>query len=376
MAQDNPLTALEENEVPATISNTSVDQYNCNCPLQNISVVFDPAASGIDAEVDDYDDAEDLTFPELSSSERWSMDGLVDAYQKRYGDEDLAQLMAVVSPKNDRAGLGYKITSASHYMDRYDINHETKTIVLDYDQAFSTFTNDNAAEALHDAISDIARHIAFENESFWGAVGRIAMGTGLTVLGGVETVIGVVGIIVPEPATTAAGVAVTTVGLATAGEGVSMIFGANYGSGYNFLEEGFASVGDLVGGDSGESLARTTFLIVNIFVSIGGTIKILKVPNQSFIASGHLHGVGANMKIANVVGDGFTVGRLQLMYKLPSGKVFVNITNNSNQWIIRLQQINGQVVINGRVIGVDKWHRLQNPSEILKMITKLIIHGF
>lgn len=347
MSQDNPLTLLDENEVATNISNTSVDQYCTTCPLRDTSIVFDPNGASIDAEVGEYDQAEDLLFTPILGSVLWSVDGIVDAYHRLYGDEQTAQLLAAFTSEGNGAGLGYRIKKASHWFERYDIDHENKIIYLDNDQTFSTFTNDEAA----DALEDIARHIAFENETFWGAVGRIAMGTGLTVLGAGEVVVGVVGIIVPEPGTTAAGVALTVYGASTAGQGISMIFGANYGSGYNFLEEGFAAVGDLIGGDTGEDYARIAFLVSNVVVSLGGTAQVLRVPNQSFIMRGHLHGAGTNVRLANAVGDGFTVGRLQLMYNLSSGKVFVNITNNSNQWIIRLQQINGQVVINGRVIG-------------------------
>ena len=110
----------------------------------------------------------------------------------------------------------------------------------------------------------------------------------MTLLGAGEAVFGVVGIIVPEPGTTAVGVALTTYGVSTASQGVSMIFGVNYGSGYNFLEEGFAAVGNLVGGDTGENYARIAFLISNVVVSLGGTAQVLRVPNQSFLMSGHM----------------------------------------------------------------------------------------
>lgn len=376
MPQDSPLTALEANEPPSETSNTNVDQYCATCPLRDTSIVFNPDGSSIDAEIEDYDTAENLELPPISGSELWSIDGVVDAYHRAYGDEQIAQLLAVFTPSNSGAGLGYRIEKAEHWFDRYDIDHDAKVIYLDNDQAFSTYTNDEAANALHDALGDIARHIAFENETFWEAVGRIALGTGLTVLGAGEVVVGVVGIVTPELGTTAAGVALTTYGASTAGQGVSMIFGANYGSGYNFLEEGFATVGDLVGGDSGESMARVAFLASNIVVSLGGTAQVLRVPNQSFIMRGHLHGSGANIRLANAIGDGFTVGRLQLMYRLRSGRVFVNITNNSNKWFIRIQQVDGQVVINGRLIDIRNWHRIRNPSEIFKMLVKLAMHGF
>jgi hypothetical protein len=206
------------------------------------------------------------------------------------------------------------------------VNYDDKIIYLDKDQYFSTFTNNEAAEALSAAVLDIAQHIAYENETMWGAVWRIAKGTGITVLGAAEVVVGVVGIVTPEPATTVAGVAVTALGASTVGEGITMIFGSNDGEGYNILEEGFASVGSLIAAEDGEQLARQVFLVSNIIVSLGGSYKILKVPNQTFIYKGTYTG----QNFAKFYDTGFTVGRFQLAYKFGSqgdtGMTLLNVT--------------------------------------------------
>ncbi|HZH74829.1 MAG TPA: hypothetical protein VEY88_02280 [Archangium sp.] len=76
--------------------------------------------------------------------------------------------------------------------------------------------------------------------------------------------------------------------------------------------------------------------------------------------------------------EGFTVGRLQLLYDIPSvnGKVFINMLNNSGQWVFRFQTAEGKLVMNGRIIGGQKWHRIENPLEMMKLLLKLTWHGF
>ena len=96
---------------------------------------------------------------------------------------------------------------------------------------------------------------------------------------------------------------------------------------------------------------------------------------KRLLMGGHWRNAEQGLRHANAIGDGFTVGRLQPMYKLTSGRVFVNVTNNSNQWFLRIQHVDDFLVVNGRIIDVKKWHRVKNPSEIMKMVVKLILHG-
>ena len=167
MPPDNPFTLFAKNEpLMCEIPNQPIDNYCTTCPKQDISIIFDPHGSSIDSEVDEYNEAEDLTITPISGSDLWSIDGLIDAYHRLHGDEQTAQLLAVFTSKGNGAGLGYRIERANHFSDRYDIDHDDKIIYLDNNQTFSTYTNDEAANALHDALEDIARHIAFENETF------------------------------------------------------------------------------------------------------------------------------------------------------------------------------------------------------------------
>jgi hypothetical protein len=55
--------------------------------------------------------------------------------------------------------------------------------------------------------------------------------------------------------------------------------------------------------------------------------------------------------------------------------VLVNVLNNNKQWIFRLQQISGQIVLNGRIVGVEKFHRVESAKEMLKVLVKLALHG-
>ncbi|QUJ75372.1 hypothetical protein KDD17_10270 [Sulfitobacter albidus] len=373
--QDFSDDGLAEAEAALTqLDNSPIGRDCPTCPDRNVAVYFDPNGSSIDAEVEDYRDAIILPSSNIPGSDKVDTGGIVDAFQRKYGDQLLAQLFAVLTPEGFGGGLGYRILSRSHIIHRYDVDFENKIIALDDDQFWSNFTNDEAADALHEALEDIAAHIAYQNETFWQAFGRIALGTGLVILGAGETAIGVVGIVTPEPATTGAGIVLAGVGIATLGEGATMVLGLNSGAGYNFLAEGFAAIGTLVGGNTGEDLARNAFIVANIVVSLGGTVRVLRVPNQQFIMQGHLHGQSA--RLANAVGDGFTVGRLQLMYRLRSGRVYVNVTNNSNQWFIRLQNVDGVRVLNGRIINGQNWHRVDNASEALKVLVKLAMANF
>jgi len=358
----------------AQLDNSPVGRDCPYCPDRDIVVYFDPNGQSIDAEVEDYRNAIILPPSNVPGGDKVDKGGIVDAFQRKYGDELLAQLFAVLTPEGYGGGLGYRILSRSHIIHRYDVDFENKIIALDDDQFWSNFTNDEAAEALHEALEDIAAHIAYQNETFFQSFGRIALGTGLVVLGVGETAIGVVGIVTPEPATTGAGIVLAGVGIATLGEGATMVLGLNSGAGYNFLAEGFAAVGTLVGGNTGEDMARIGFTVANLVVSLGGTVRVLRVPNQQFIMRGHLHGQSA--RLANAAGDGFTVGRLQLMYRLRSGRVYVNVTNNSNQWFIRLQNVDGVTVLNGRIINGQNWHRVDSASEALKVLVKLAMANF
>ncbi|WNG24868.1 hypothetical protein F0U62_13255 [Cystobacter fuscus] len=330
-------------------------------------MLFDSSNTLIDDSVQEHSDAQQLNLPQIPLENTASSDGVIDAYAAMYGFEELAKLIYLTSPK----GLGYKVEPATHWIEDWEVDHDEKTIYVDNAGVFSgPTTNQEAAEYLKDAIER-----DFEGkENFWDAAWRVTKGAGITVLGTGEMIVGVIGILVPEPtaATKVAGAAVFVFGASTAVEGVTQIFNVNNGKGVNPIEEGFAAVGDWVGGGDGELWARRAFVFTNIFVSLGGSYSILKVPNTKFLMKGTVNATGKVYK------EGYTVGRLQLFYDIPNagGKVFINVLNNSGQWVIRFQTVSGKLVMNGRIINTSFKHRIENPLEMLKFIGKLCWHGF
>ena len=102
--------------------------------------------------------------------------------------------------------------------------------------------------------------------------GGLGWGTGKVLLGAVETTVGVIGIIVPEPGTTGAGVVVTVLGVNTVADGLSQLAGANKGHGYNILGEGAVAIGSAtsraLGGDPqlGEAVGKGIFLVLQLHI--------------------------------------------------------------------------------------------------------------
>lgn len=343
----------------------SIDASSAVNAASGLCCVFDPSAPSIDAEVDEYAQAQPLELPRIDPDAPWTLHGMIDAYGDMFGEEDLAKLLTVVSQGG--GGLGYVIERADFTFSSYEVDHDKKVIFIDVDEVFSTRTNREAADTLREAIFR-----EFENgKTFWDYAFRVAKGAGITVLGAGEMFVGVVGIIVPEPSTTVAGVIVTAFGAATITEGVTQMFNLNEGEGLNPLEEGFAAVGSWAADADGEQLARGAFAITNLVVSVGGSYKLLKVPGKKFMMRGNQRADGRFFP------GGVTVGRMQLGYPLErvGGHVLINVVNNSGQWIFRLQQIQGQVVLNGRIVNVQNWHRMASVRDMLKVLCKLALHG-
>ena len=344
---------------------------------------FSPGDALVDSAVEEYRQSTLLCLPEIGTEkEPWTDEGLIDAYARLYGAEGLAKLLFLVSKEG--SGAGYEIHKKKMHVDAWDVDHARKIIFIDEDEIFSGRTNREAATALHRAIEQ-----EFEGkESFWQATWRVASGAGITVLGLVEVGVGVVGIIVPEPGTTLAGVGLVAFGGSQVVEGVTRIANVNKGKGYNPLEELiFVPLGKRLGGIDGEGMARVAFAVTNLVVSLGGSYKVLTVPGRSFVHAGTYSGSKMNF-----YKEGFTLGRLQLWYPMTlgaeansTGHVVINVVNNSNQWIFRFQQIKTThaalkvqktIVMNGRIIDLQKWHRVSEPKEMLKILLKLAAHGF
>ena len=99
-----------------------------------------------------------------------------------------------------------------------------------------------------------------------------------------------------------------------------------------------------------------------------GSIKILRVRGQPFLRAG----VGGRP-------GGASVGRVDLMYsssRAKDGMTIFNINNNANQSILRFVTHNGQLMANGRIVGVQKVLKHESSAkEILKGLLKLSLHG-
>ena len=125
-------------------------------------------------------------------------------------------------------------------LDGWEVDHGLKTISLDTHGVLSANSDDDLARALRDAIeTEFLKTRA-------SLVARIGWGTGKVLLGVVETTVGLVGILVPVPGTTVAGVMVVALAVNTIGDGFSQLAGANKGHGYNVLGEGAAYVGSTI----------------------------------------------------------------------------------------------------------------------------------
>jgi len=190
----------------------------------------------------------------------------------------------------------------------------------------------------------------------------------------VETGVGLVGIIVPAPGTTIAGIAVFALGANTIVDGFTQLAGANRGNGYNVLGEASqaagAGIARLVGGDPnvGRMIGEGVFVVTSIAVGSLGSIRILKVSGQAFIRVG----------LANQPG-GVAIGRVDLMYgslRANDGMTILSINNNAGQSIIRFVMHGGRLVVNGRIVGVQRVLQHETGARaILKGLLKLLAHG-
>jgi hypothetical protein len=342
----------------------SVDQSSTVNTASGLCCMWDPAGTAPDAGAPELADAEALDLPASDPNAAWTLHGMIDAYGDIFGLEELSKVLFLVAKEG--GGMGYTIERADFAFESYEVDHAEKKIFIDVDEVFGTRTNQEAAEALREAIFREVEN----GKTFWDHAFRVAKGAGITVLGAGEMFVGVVGIIAPVPGTTVAGVIVTAFGAATVTEGVTQMFNLNEGEGLNPLEEGFAAVGSAVGDQSGEQMARVAFAVTNLVVSVGGSYKLLKVPGAKFVMKGTINASGKYYR------EGLTLGRLQLAYPMEGGgHVIVNVVNNSRQWVFRFQSVGGQIVLNGRIVGTAAKHRVSSPLEMVKVLVKLALHG-
>jgi hypothetical protein len=288
-----------------------------------------------------------------------------------FNDLALSILLLKAIAATEQGGLGYQITffhSAVDF-DGYDVDEQRKIIKVDI-RGIGGGENsvDTVAGNLRDALQvKIARTHASVLE-------RFGWGTAKVVLGVVETGVGFIGILVPAPGTTVAGVAVFVLGVNTVGDGFSQLVGANRGYGYNVLGEASGAVGagiaELGGGDPevGRLFGKGAFFVGSFAVGSVGSIRILRVPGRSFVRVG----VGGQP-------GGVTVGRLDMLYdsnNAGDGITIINVNNNANQSILRFVTHRGGLVVNGRIIGVDRVLDHETDTRtILKGLIKLLVHG-
>ncbi len=297
------------------------------------------------------------------------IDNIVDHYVDHFPDELSLSLLKVVAFP-EQGGLGYKIElfNPAVDIDGWEIDHAAKVIRLDTKSAFSTYNTAEMATHLKEAIeTEFIKSRA-------SMLSRIGWGTGKVVLGIIETGVGLVGIVVPEPGTTAAGVGMVVLGTNTLGDGISQLAGANQGNGYNLLGEAFGAAGseiaDLAGYDRtvGDTVGRGVFLVGSIAFGSIGSIKILNIKSVSSIRLG----VGGQP-------GGMEVGRLAMGYasnRAKDGMTILNISNKSGQWILRFVTHGGKLVVNGRIIGIERvLNHARGWKNVAKGLLKLIIHG-
>ncbi|WDE00630.1 hypothetical protein [Thalassomonas actiniarum] len=297
------------------------------------------------------------------------IDDVIDKFVDSF-DLQLSMLLLKTIALPEQGGLGYKITffNPTLDIDGYEVEHKLKLIRLDTSGLFSKYSAQEVAESLKSALQvDIAKTHA-------GLLSRVAWGTGKVMLGVIETGIGFIGIIIPEPGTTAAGFAVTALGVNTVADGFLQLAGANKGHGYNVLGQGAGAMGSkiatLTGGDPqvGRSIGKGIFIVTSIAVGSFGSIRILKVPGQTFLRTG----LGGQA-------GGIAVGRVDMLYgsyRAKDGLTIFSINNNAGQSILRFVTHNGKLIVNARIVGVQRILKHENkPQEVLKGLLKLLAYG-
>lgn len=281
----------------------------------------------------------------------------------------LSLLKALALPEH--GGLGYRLVliDPRFDLDGYEVSHARRSIGLDLRGLFGGDRNaDELAGYLRDAVQvEILR-------THTGLLARIGWGTGKVVLGVVEAGVGLIGILIPEPGTTVAGVAVFALGANTVVDGFTQLAGANRGEGYNILGGASGTLGGraarLVGGDprQGDAIGRTAFVVTSLAVGSVGSIRLLHVPGQAFARLG-VHGRPG----------GATLGRIDMLYpssRAGDGMTIFSISNNAGQSILRFVTHGGRLMVNGRIVGVRKVLQHEtNVRAVLKGLLKLVVHG-
>lgn len=200
------------------------------------------------------------------------------------------------------------------------------------------------------------------------------MGSGKVILAVVEGAVGVIGILIPEPGTTAAGITCVVLAVNNLVDGFTQLAGTNQGNGINLLGEASGWSGAKIVGffnvdpATGYSAGKMIFAASSLAVGSVASIKILMIPGRAAIGAG----VGGQP-------GGYYLGRLSGLYKSAragDGMTILNIENNSGQWILRFVTHGGKLVVNGRIVGVERVLQHSGDAKVvLKGLIKLLAHG-
>lgn len=293
-------------------------------------------------------------------------DSLISTFVNQYSiDFSIVLLQILADPS--QGGQGYSIQFFDPYFfmdwDGWEVDKGKKIICIEVDHRDS-----KKAEFLKEAIE-----VEFLKTKS-GFASRLLWGSAKVVGGTVEGIIGAIGIVVPEPGTTVGGAVMLGLGVNTAADGVTQIFGGNNGRGFNLLGTAAGAAGkriaEMGGGnpETGRMAGEVAFLVTSLAAGSLASIKIIKAPGTAIFA----RGVGGQP-------GGLQVGRLDLLFKsgrANDGMTIISINNNANKSILRFVTHSGRLMVNGRIYGQQRVLRhATNPKEILKGLLKLMAHG-
>lgn len=120
--------------------------------------------------------------------------------------------------------------------------------------------------------------------------------------------------------------------------------------------------------ESGRDIGQGVFFVSSVALGSYGSIRILRVPGQAFVRLG----VGGQPR-------GATLGRIDMLYpssRAGDGMTIFTISNNAGQYILRFVTHSGQLMVNGRIVGVSRVLSHETDARvILKGLLKLLAHG-
>jgi len=297
------------------------------------------------------------------------IDRMIATFIDKYPlDLSIVLLQILAYPSQGGRGFRVDMFNPTIDMDGWEVDHAKRIIKIDRTGFVLNYSDADRAEYLKNAIeTEFLKTRAT-------LLLRVALGSSKVVLGVVEGTVGLVGIIVPEPSTTVGGVIMFALGGNTIIDGVSQLSGSNQGHGISLLSEGFghagARIADLadLNREVGRGVGKGIFLVSSIIAGSLASIRILRVPGK----------VSLRIGVGGYPG-GVQLGRLDALYKsgvTKDGMTVLSINNNSGQSILRFVTHGGQLMVNGRIVGVQRILRHEtNAKEIMKGLLTLLAHG-